>query len=137
MKALYEEGRDVRDVISHIEMILEKSVTKIYTINALVAYDGAVKERANRIGIEAFAQVENADILRHLSYDGTISAQRLASQTKTKAASAKPKVAQSGCFAFNRPEGCSNSPCRYQHNCSTCGVQGHPSDKCQKVEPAK
>ena len=88
----------------------------------------------------AFAQVENSDILRYLSYDNTVVAQRLNTQGKVSKAqsNSKPRVQSTNpCFAYNRPEGCRNDPCRFKHACSTCGTLGHVADKCQKGEAKK
>ena len=135
LKLCMTKGEDVFNLISHIEMLIEKSVTKIYTVKALTAYDKSVKDRADRVGIRAFERVDSADVLRHLCYDGTVLAQRLTYQKpKTQG---KSKHSPNTCYAYNRPEGCRNDPCRYRHACDVCGIGGHPAEKCQKTESKK
>ena len=136
IKQKNEEGEDIFDIIKHIEVLVEKSVTKMYTLKALSNYDNSVKQRADKKGLKAFRDVDNSDILRYLSYDGTVMAYKLSNQPKTKPQS-KPKQSQNSCYAYNRPEGCRNDPCRYKHVCGVCGVSGHNSEKCQKSEPKK
>ena len=78
------------------------------------AYDASVKCRASEDGLREISKVCNSEVLRHLSYDGTVIAQKMASQNKSN--SKKPTTAtssQNSCFAYNRPEGCKFNPCRY------------------------
>ena len=135
VKVLYDQGEDIFNLISHIEMLVEKSATKIYTVKALAAYDKSVKDRADKMGIRAFESVDSAEVLRHLCYDGTVLAQR-GSYQKPKTQN-KSKSSPNTCYAYNRPEGCRNDPCRYRHVCDICGTGGHPSEKCLKTESKK
>ena len=134
IKQKYEEGEDIISLIDHIEILVEKSGTRVYTLAALSNYDESVKNRANKKGIKAFKNVENSDILRYLSYDGSIIAQRAGSGNKgTK----KVVPSQNTCFAYNRAEGCKMNPCRYRHVCSNCGTQGHTAEACKKGDIKK
>ena len=135
VKAMYEKGEDIFSLIAHIEILIEKSVTKIYTVKALTAYDSSVKDRADKVGIKAFDSVDTAEVLRHLCYDGTVQAQKIAYQ-KPKIQSKSTKSVNT-CFAYNRSEGCRNDPCRYKHICSNCSTQGHTAESCKKGDVNK
>ena len=89
----------------------------------------------NKKGIKAFKNVENSDILRYLSYDGSIIAQRAGSGTNKSTKKVVPS--QNTCFAYNRAEGCKMNPCRYRHVCSNCGTQGHNAEACKKGDIKK
>ena len=41
-----EEGRDIIGIVDHMELLVEKSLTKIYMLNSLAAYDASVKEQS-------------------------------------------------------------------------------------------
>ena len=76
IKQMSEEGRDVVGIIDHMELLIEKSLTKIYLLNSLVTYDASVKNRASENGLNEIGEVCNSEVLRHLSYDGTVIAQK-------------------------------------------------------------
>ena len=136
IKQMSEEGRDVVGIIDHMELLIEKSLTKIYLLNSLVTYDASVKNRASENGLKEIGEVCNSEVLRHLSYDGTVIAQKMASQGKqSNKKSVSTSSSQNSCFAFNRPEGCKFNPCRYRHVCSGCNTQGHSVVNCKKSEP--
>ena len=140
IKQLHEAGEEITAVIDHVELLVEKSSTRIFTLNALVAYDRSVKDRADRKGLRAFGSVENSDILRYLGYDGTVNAQK--QSTKNNSIGGKSSIVKNAnspnvCFAFNRAEGCKMNPCRYRHVCSGCGIQGHAAEACRKAEVKK
>ena len=137
LKQLNEEGEDITGLVDHMELLIEKSCTKIYLLSSLSAYDAAVKTRASEDGIGAFKSVSNSEVLRHLSYDGTVVAQRAYSQSKARPTGTKTGTvgtSQNSCFAFNKVDGCKFNPCRFRHSCSSCGTPGHSAVNCKKAE---
>ena len=129
IKIMYEQGDDLMGLIQHIELLCEKSLTHVYKASTLIEYDRSVRERANKKGCQAYDTVENSDVLRHFSYDGTIVSER----GKVKVAS-KPKYdanVKKNCFAFNKNEGgCSLPACKYAHKCIYCQSPSHGASGC-------
>ena len=104
-----------------------KAANKVYQVEALIAYDKAVRARANLKGLSAFKVVETSDILTFFCYDNTEIARQAAKSKKpaNKSEQIRP------CFAFNKVIGCNSQNCRYKHACMFCRSTAHGSHECK------
>ena len=133
VKSLFLQGEDLLGLISHIELLCEKAMTRVYRIPSLIAYDHSVRVRASAKGPDGFGQVENADVLRYFAYDSTV----VASAAKTKSVT---KTSGGGdrkpCFAFNKGD-CKVQSCKFSHFCMYCRSQAHGASGCASTKTTK
>ena len=61
---LLKQGEDIEGLLSHMEMLCEKALTKVYRVGPLVTYDKSVRDRADLVGPEAFGTVLTSDVFR-------------------------------------------------------------------------
>ena len=138
IRILLEQGEGLEEilgVLDHFEHLCEKALTRVYRPAALISYDKSVRARANEHGPQSFASVKNVDVLRFFSYDNTIVANTKKGSEGRKNPSATP--GKGSCFAFNRPEGCKHTSCRYAHTCMFCRSTSHGSSSCSTAPKAK
>lgn len=133
VRYLHEYGEDLDGILRHLELLCEKAATRVFTYSALVDYDKSVRARADKKGPKAFDLVENADIVRHLSYEGTVGAQK-STRHKHKA---KSISINNPCFNFNLGKPCKFEPCAYKHVCQQCGSNSHGSSECKDKNSSK
>ena len=130
---LLKQGEDVEGLLSHMEMLCEKAMTKVYRVGPLVTYDKSVRDRADLVGPEAFGTVLTSDVFRFFSYDSTV-------VSVSKLNKNKPVSGKSGekrpCFAFNKGK-CEISTCRYSHTCIFCRSASHGSMTCSNSKSDK
>ena len=123
----FEQGQDIRGLVDHVEMLCQKSSTKVFQVAALCNYDKAVRLRADREGIAAFSKVEAGDILKYFSYDSSMNA------VSSRTSKSKPKSDNSGkpCFSFNKADlTCTVVGCKYKHVCMYCHSTAHGASEC-------
>ena len=138
--ALYKREKDIAGVLKHIILIAEKADKDVFEAEALINYDESVKDSAKEDGIKAFSKLDPANIVKHLSYDGTHQAKNgkgAAAAAKRPASAARKSGARKGaCLKHNfDPSGCSRGrDCYYKHACSACGAFGHINDGCPNVK---
>ena len=123
-----EQGTDAQAVLDHMERLCVKAANKVYQVEALIAYDKAVRARANLKGLSAFKTVETADILTYFCYDNTEIAKQASNKSK-KPAARSDQVRS--CFAYNKVSGCNSQNCRYKHHCMFCKSNSHGSFECK------
>lgn len=134
VKYLAEQGEDLVGLISHVELLCEKALTKVYRPSALIAYDQSVRGRASDKGPSAFGFVANVDVLRYFSFDSTVVATSSKPKTTVKSGGGEKKP----CFTFNKTEGgCKMQGCRYTHCCMYCRSTSHGASSCTGNKPTK
>ena len=132
--AFYKKGKKIKGLLQHIVLIAEKAEPVYFTAEALSNYDESVKSAAHEIGPKVFKRADPTAIVKHLSYEGTVAAER--ARQGSRATGRKRQGRGSGvyyaCYRYNyHVEGCKGG-CGYRHICASCGGQGHLGDDCSK-----
>ena len=143
-RKFYKKERDILGFLDHMILVAEKAEKRVLASEALIGYDESVKESAKENGLKVFKKVDPANIVKHLSYDGTqlaVNSRRPnASRTTASRSSASgPNLNHNfACIKFNFTQsGCkAGSSCRYKHICSACGGSGHSNGDCPNVDRA-
>ena len=133
--SFYKKEKNVKGLLQHIVLIAEKAESGTFTAAALSDYDESVKSLAMDFGLKAFKRADPSSIVKHLSYEGTIAAER-ARQATRGGGRRRHGRGQSGnlyaCYKYNSyAEGCKGG-CGYRHICSSCGSSAHLADDCPK-----
>ena len=90
--SLYKKKRDIRGFLEHVILVAEKADGPLFASEALIQYDESVKSTAKERGLKSFRKIDPANIVKHLSYDGT----QLAMNAKRNVQSArKPRSGES------------------------------------------
>ena len=138
MRKLYKSERDVLGFLDHMILIAEKAERRVFASEALISYDESVKENAKESGLKAFKVLDPANIVKHLSYDGTQVAVNSRRTNSTRQSSTRtPNLNHNfACIKFNFAQGgCkAGQSCRYKHICSACGGPGHSNGDCPNVD---
>ena len=131
VKLLAFDGEDILALINHIELLCEKSMTRVYRPSALIDYDKSVRDRANKGGPEQYQLVQNVDVLRYFSYDSTVVAGSNPGVHQKKMVAGTLFKKASPCFAYNKSDkGCSMQNCKYRHACMYCRSSSHGAWSC-------
>ena len=123
-------------------LVAEKAERRVFASEALIGYDESVKDSAKENGLSAFKKVDPANIVKHLSYDGTqlaVNSRRpnTSRNTSSRGSGSGPTLNHNfACIKFNFAQGgCkAGSSCRYKHICSACGGPGHSNGDCPNVD---
>ena len=141
-----------RGIRRHLSYLTSMSKQGIYDIRALVSYDAAVREKADKEGIEVFDSVDTAINNLYLGYGGTKHARQLSTTQSVQSnnaprnkggSSAKGKrqpftgwkkvSAEKGCcFSFGAGKVCEG--CAFKHSCAYCDATTHGLLKCKQGE---
>ena len=121
----------------------------IYPPDASVDYDLAVRENADKVGMQAFGPGDYNLTMLHYGMKNTWEGRRLAGETgpppppagagkkKTsapKASRAPLTGAENGCYAWNYEPSCPKaSKCKFPHVCRSCGGD-HKAPKCPNAK---
>lgn len=116
----------VQCVVSHGLTISEKAASGAYVDRAFIVYDNSVCGRAKKIGLTAFMEPVNEDLIRHFSRENS---------HKFDQHQGSVKKGKNICFRYNSEPGCQSKDCRYIYKCSNCKGDGHSSKDCHM--PAK
>ena len=140
VRKLYKKDRDILGFLDHMILVAEKAERRVFASEALISYDESVKDAAKENGLKAFAVVDPANIVKHLSYDGTqvaVNSRRSNATRQSSSASKGPNLNHNfACIKFNFAQGgCKEGrSCRYKHICSACGGSGHSNGDCPNVD---
>ena len=140
--ALYKKKRDIRGFLEHVILVAEKADGPLFAAEALIQYDESVKQTAKEHGLKSFRKIDPANIVKHLSYDGTlvaVNAKRNIFSGGKKTSVAPQKSAGTAhdfsCLKHNFTlGGCKSSGCRFKHICSACGSPQHINADCPNID---
>ena len=133
---LFRKKRNIKGLLQHLIMVVEKAATGMFANDSLCKYNEAVRLMAGEKGLYSFGKIDPATIFKFLTYDGTVAAERA---KKAAEGSRRSGRGRSGnlfaCYAFNYSvEGCKGG-CGYRHVCSSCGAHGHLFADCTTKKP--
>ena len=159
---LSDMGEPTKGLRAHMVYIATKSAENIYDIKALVAYDVAIRDKADksviREGEDPFVGVDTSLSNFHLGYSGTKHARSLSTQNQIGQSSKgrgnfgknrqgqgqgrqsstfagwKKLAAERGCcFSYCVGRHCEG--CAYKHQCTYCNATDHGMLKCTQHDP--
>ena len=143
--ALYKKKRDIRGFLEHVILVAEKADGPLFASEALIQYDESVKQTAKEHGLKSFRKIDPANIVKHLSYDGTqvaVNAKRNI-QTSKKASNPMAMSHQKSAGATHNFSclkhnftlgGCRAPSCRFKHICSACSSPQHINADCPNID---
>ena len=123
VRKFYKKDRDILGFLDHMILVAEKAERKVFSIEALINYDEAVKASSKEYGLRAFKTLDPANIVKHLSYDGTqVAVNSRRPNANRPSATKTPNLNHNfACIKFNFAQGgCKERSCRYKHICSAC-----------------
>ena len=141
--ALYKKKRDIRGFLEHVILVAEKADGPLFAAEALIQYDESVKQTAKEHGLKSFRKIDPANIVKHLSYDGTqvaMNAKRgIQSSKKAPAPASNQKSAGAShdfsCLKHNFTlGGCRAPSCRFKHICPACASLNHVNADCPNID---
>ena len=146
--SVYKKKRDIRGFLEHVILVAEKADGPLFASEALIQYDESVKLAAKEHGPKSFRKIDPANIVKHLSYDGTqvaVNAKRSSHPAKKGPSSSMGPAQKSAgashnfsCLKHNFTlGGCrSGSFCRFKHICSACSSPQHINADCPNIDRA-
>ena len=141
---LYKKKRNITGFLEHVILVAEKADGPLFASEALIQYDESVKLTAKEHGLKSFSKIDPANIVKHLSYDGTQVAMNAKRNIQVNKRATGPAPAQKSagtshnfsCLKHNFTlGGCpKGSACRFKHICSACSAPNHLNADCPNVD---
>lgn len=125
-----ERAIPMSGLISHGLTMAEKAASGAYLDRACIAYDASVRQRALRVGHDAFGNPINEDLIRHFSLENS-------KRFDNRNGQGGRKKRSNTCFRFNSDAGCNSKECIYTHRCNSCKQEGHSMKDCRASDRAK
>ena len=148
---LHDDGECTKGFRAHQIYVGTMADQGIYDIRALVSYDQAIRDKADKYGMDCVVGVDTALSNFHLGYAGTKQARGLSSKGDGQVSSkGKYKSKSRGdrqdtfagwkkvaaekrcCFAFGAARPCDG--CAYKHECGYCGSGQHGMLACKSKD---
>ena len=157
---LEDRGEPTKGLRAHMIYVATMSSEGIYDLQALVSYDAAIRDKANKAkvlaGEDPFVGVDTALSNFHLGYAGTPHAKNIRSQNQHSNSHSRGRGAGRGggrvgqskqgfngwkrlssergcCFSFSSGKPCEG--CQYKHQCAYCNASDHGMLKCKQCDP--
>ena len=126
--------KDLLAMMEHIHFLSVRAMTDDFRDAAHVAYDTAIRKKAEVLGFSAFTEAHTGASVIHYGQ------QKLKYKKGTTSTGASKKGGNSGntgrktCFHWNKEAGCSKSEeiCGFAHSCGKCGSRSHKQTKCSR-----
>ena len=157
---IHDTGEDTKGLRKHMIYVATMAATGIYDIKALVSYDAAVRDKADKDGLECVTGVDTNLSNFHLGYAGTKHARNLknagGSSSNSQGGQGRPRkqgnkkqgqnqgftgwrkysADQGCCFTFGagvrQCEGCD-----FKHECAYCNSTSHGMLHCKQHDGAQ
>ena len=126
LECMMIKGFGVREYTKHVKFLVDKS--KVYTSQALVRYDQAVREKAELLGPSAFMYGDHELYHLFLGLEQLKPKAKVDVDRKGKTTGYKVKKGLGTCWRFNDGRPCQKQPCPFKHECSECGGSHRQSD---------
>lgn len=127
-----EHGLDPIGIIHHLKFLATKATAASYKPEAFIGYDDKVRQRADREGISAFADISHEDVLLHFCHENMV----FRDKTKKKVEAGKKKSGQKYCNNYNDSE-CLYKNCVFLHRCMACDDASHGRKSCPNIKRHK
>ena len=126
--------KDLLAMMEHLHFLSVRAMTDDFRDAAHVAYDTAIRKKAEVLGFSAFTEAHTGASVIHYGQ------QQLKNKKGTTSTGASRKGSNPGstgrrtCFHWNKEAGCSKSEetCGFAHSCGKCGSRTHKQSKCSR-----
>ena len=126
--------KDMLAMFEHIHFLSVRAMTDDFRDAAHVAYDTAIRKKAEVLGFSAFTEAHTGASVIHYGQQ-----QLKVKKGTTGSGTSRKSGTQSGssrrtCFHWNKEAGCSKSEenCGFSHSCGKCGSKSHKQSKCSR-----
>lgn len=130
---MLEHGVDPKELVHHMKFMASKAVLGHYKADAFISYDRVVRDRANREGVSAFANVLQEDVVLHFSPENMVPKPGKPSMKKSE-----PQKKKTGGYCRNFNDGdCAYPRCIFLHRCMACEDPSHGRKQCPSLKKSK
>lgn len=129
---LLDHGTDPSPLVHHIKFMSAKATLGHYKPEAFITYDAVVRRRAAKVGLSAFADVLQEDVVLHFSPENM-----LPKPVKSSKKVDQSKKKSTGyCRAYNEGD-CPYTICIFVHRCMACEESSHGRKQCPNLKKSR